>query len=615
MTATIDQVSTKFFDYVIVGGGTAGLTLAARLSEDPDVSVLVLEAGGANLDEPGILRPASWGSHFTNTSWTWPYKTIKQKELGDADYFWFRGKGLGGSSGINFMCWTKPPKEEIDEFEKLGNPGWNWQNYERYVAKTEGFYSPSEEVIKRNDNVNMNFDTWKIGRDGPLKLAYPGKIDALENKVLQTMLNAGLPKAPHPLSGDPKGVFLIPNTYDPVKHTRTYSATAFYVPNKDRPNLKVLINAAAHRIITQPATNGKLSAVGVEFEYDGKIHTVNAQKDVCLAAGGLKSPQLLELSGIGRRDVLEKIGVSLKAELPGLGENVQEHMFIGISWELKDDVGFETVDLLRDATHNAKHLDLHALGEGLYTRGIIGFAFNGLNQLSSLADTIYEKTKAKVLANKDKYPPGLLEQYNIQLDRIKRGAPGQEIICIPGFLSGPNPPKEGKSYITILAAMNHCFSRGSIHSTSIDPHKEPEFDPRYFEQEVDLDIFTESVKYVRRLGEVAPLKDITVNEYNPGPSVKDDAQVRDFIKKCMNTTWHTSSACSMLPKEKGGVVDPELRVYGTNNIRVVDLSVVPLQFAAHPMATVFAIAEQGADIIKGKFNPLEASLEKLKISA
>ncbi|EPS98728.1 hypothetical protein FOMPIDRAFT_1125896 [Fomitopsis schrenkii] len=612
MTATIDQVSNKFFDYVVVGGGTAGLTLAARLSEHPDVSVLVLEAGGANLDEPGILRPASWGSHFTNTDWTWPYKTTKQKELGDADYFWFRGKGLGGSSSINFMCWTKPPKEEIDEFEKLGNPGWNWNNYERHVAKTEGFIPPSPEVQKRND---MNFDSWKIGRDGPLTLTYPGKIDALESKMIETWRNAGLRKAPLPLSGDPKGFFLTPNTYDPITHTRSYATTAFYVPNKDRPNLKVLINATAHRINTQPSANCKLSAISVEFEYDGKIHTVNVQKDVCLTAGALKSPHILELSGIGREDVLEKIGVPLKIDLPGVGENVQEHLFIGTSWELKEDLDFETMDLLRDAAQNAKHLDLHALGEGLYTRGIIGFAFTSLQQLTPLADSIYEKTKGKIEANKDKLPPGLLEQYNIQLDRIKRGAPGCEIICIPAFLSGPNPPKEGKSYLTILAAMNHFFSRGTIHSTSSDPHKEPELDPRYFEQEIDLEMFSETVKYTRKLAEVSPLKDMIVNETNPGPEVKDDAQIRDWIKKCLSTTWHTSSSCSMLPKEHNGVVDPELKVYGTNNIRVVDLSVVPLQFAAHPMSTVYAIAEQGAEIIKGKFDPLEASLEKLKISA
>ncbi|KAH9938079.1 alcohol oxidase [Fomitopsis serialis] len=507
------------------------------------------------------------------------------------------------------MSWTKPPKEEIDEFEKLGNPGWNWQNYERYVAKTEGFIAPSEEVRKRNDYVNMSIE--QIGRDGPLKLAYPGRIDELDSTMLQTLLNAGLSKAANPT----KGVSFIPNTYDPIKHVRSYATTAFYLPNKDRPNLKVLINAAVQRINTQPAPNGKLDAAGVEFEYDGKVHTVNAQKDVCLAAGALKSPHILELSGVGRKDVLGKIGVPLKLELPGLGENIQDHMHVGVSWELKQDVGFETIDLLRDATHNAKHLDLHALGEGLYTRGIIGFAFTSLHQLSPLADTIYERTKAKILANKDKFPPGLLEQYNIQLDRIKRGAPGCEIICYPGFLSGPAPPAEGKSYITFFAAMNHCFSRGTIHSTSSDPHKEPEFDPHYFEQEVDLDIFTESIKWIRKLADVSPLKDIIVNELNPGPQVKDDAQIGDWIKKCMGSTYHAASSCAMLPKEHNGVVDPELRVYGTNNIRVVDLSVVPLLFAAHPMASVYSIAEQGADIIKGKFNPLEASVASLKLSA
>jgi len=149
--------------------------------------------------------------------------------------------------------------------------------------------------------------------------------------------------------------------------------------------------------------------------------------------------------------------------------------------------------------------------------------------------------------------------------------------------------------------MNHCFSRGTIHSTSADPRKEPTFDPRYMHEGVDLDVLTEMVKFARDLSQIAPLKDMIVGEVNPGPEVKDEDQLRDWIKKCFGTTWHTAGSCSMLPRASGGVVDPELKVYGTNNVRVVDLSVVPLQFAAHPQATVYAIAEQAADIIKGNF--------------
>ncbi|KAI0921212.1 hypothetical protein AcW2_006258 [Taiwanofungus camphoratus] len=590
MSATLDAVAYHFFDYIICGGGTAGLTLAARLTEDPGVSVLVLEAGQANIDDPAILRPASYGTHFGNESHSWTYQTTKQKYCDDAQQLWFRGKGLGGSSGINFMCYTKPHAEDINDFERLGNPGWNWNNYEKYLERTEGFVPPKDDVQKK---LNLKFDTWRIGREGPLALAYPAKIDKAELQVQQTLINAGLPVAPNPLSGDPTGVYFAPNTYDPIKHTRTYATTAFYLPNKDRPNLTVLVSALVNRVLTETTGNGKLSAVGVEFEYDSKTYTVNARKEVVLSTGALKSPQILELSGIGDKEVLEKIEVPLKIELPGVGRNAQEHVFIGVSFELHDDVEFDTLDLLRDPAVAAKHVELHASGSGIYTIGIIGFAFVPLQMLSSKADSIFQAAKERITKNTAAYPPGLLDQYKIQIDRWQKGVPGCEIISFPGFLSAPNAPAEGRRYLTMLVAMNHCLSRGTIHCASADPRKDPEFDPRYLEQETDLEVWVEMVKFVRNLANIEPLKDMVVKELNPGSEVEDDAQLHAWIKKNFSTTWHTAGSCSMLPKTSGGVVDPELKVYGTNNLRVVDLSVVPLQFGAHTQATVYSMAEQG----------------------
>ncbi|THG98101.1 hypothetical protein EW026_g4042 [Hermanssonia centrifuga] len=454
MAALIDDVSNKFFDYIIVGGGTAGLTLAARLSEDPDSSVLVLEAGEANLDDPNILRPASFGSHFSNKSYFWDHLTNKQKYAGDRQNGWQRGRGLGGSSGINFLCWTKPPARDIDDFERLGNSGWNWKNYENCLERTEGFVDPSD---KTKTTYNMNSDNWKIG---PLSLAFPATMDEAELKIQQTFLNSGLNPAPHPI---------------------------------------------------------------------------------------------LELSGIGREDILESIGVPMIMDLPGVGENVQEHMFIGLSWELKNDVKFDTLDLLRDPVMAAKHLDLHPTGSGLFTTGIVGFAFTTLDKVTSQAGTIYQYIKEMISdMDPETSPPGLMEQYKIMLERFEpgKGSPGCEFISFPGLLSHPNPPADGKRYVTILAATNHTFSRGTIvsptvtvcaelvsvplliilmeikHSTSSNPTKDPEFDAHYFEQMVDLDIFTEMCKFARKLADVEPLKDMIVKELNPGAEVQTDEQLR-----------------------------------------------------------------------------------------
>ncbi|OCH94550.1 alcohol oxidase [Obba rivulosa] len=598
MLVGLTDVANQSFDYIICGGGTAGLTLAARLTEDPHISVLVLEAGQANLDDAVILRTGSYGVHFGNSMYCWPFQTVKQKGLLDLESSWLRGKGLGGSSGINFLIWTKPPANEINDWEELGNPGWNWQNFQRYVSRVEGFVPPPAETQRK---FGIKLDHWTLGREGPLKISYPGLINAGERTVQETLSNLGIEPAPLPMDGNPNGYFFAPNTIDPRTHTRSYATTAFYVPNKNRPNLTVLVSAIVSRIVTEHLSGGKLTATGVEFYHDEKPYVVHAKKEVIVTAGALKSPQILELSGIGNRDILEKIGIVPKVDLPGVGKNAQEHIICTMNFELRDDVDFETLDPMRDPEEAKKNIELLAQGQGLLTLGMTGIAFIPLRKVTARADEIIAQAKEKILRNADKYPPGLLEQYKIQLERLDNDAPLCEIISLPGALPSPNPPEPGKKYITLFAALNEVFSRGTIHSTSGDPMKEPEFDPHYFEEEVDEEIYFELVKFVRKVAQTAPLKDMIVAERNPGPECKTDEDLLKWAKTFLSTTWHTASSCSMLPKAKGGVVDHELKVYGTENIRVVDLSIAPLHFDAHTQATTYAIAEQAAAIITGKF--------------
>ncbi|KAI0797157.1 alcohol oxidase [Abortiporus biennis] len=596
MVAKVETVISQTFDYVVVGGGTAGLTLGARLSEDSMKNVLVLEAGEPNIDDLNLLRPAGHGSHFGNKLYCWDHETIAQKHSSSVKKGWQRGKGLGGSSAINFMCYTKPPAKEIDDLETLGNPGWNWKTYQEHLSKSEGFIDPSKEIQEAN---SINTKDWKVGRQGPLKITYPGTIIPIEHTVQKTLINAGVPIAKHPLDGDPHGAHFTPNTYDPQTHTRSYATTAFYLPNKDRPNFSVLTSAHGNRIITERNDKGELVATGVEFTYaDKKTYTVKASKEVILSSGTLKSAQILELSGIGRKDVLDKIGVPVKVDLPGVGENVQEHYFVGTSWALHDDSDLDTIDTLRDPEGAAKQLELYKNGAGLFTTGIIGFAFISLKEVTKNYDSIVQGVKDKILNKLDSFPSGTQDQYKLMLKRLERGDPECEFITIPGFMSGPSPPSPGKKYITVLSALNHPFSRGTIHSISNDPKDDPEFDAGYFEQDVDLQIILEQVKFTRKLENISPLKDVIAAQHNPGPNIQSDDDLKEWIKQTFSTTWHTSGSCSMLPKDKGGVVDPDLKVYGTANIRVVDLSILPLQFSSHTLASVYAIAEIGAEKIK-----------------
>ncbi|KIJ61494.1 GMC oxidoreductase [Hydnomerulius pinastri MD-312] len=600
-SADISDVQGREFDYVIVGGGTSGLCLASRLAEDPNITVLVLEAGSDHLKDDNILVPAQFGSHFSNPKYDWAIKTTPQGQEGRV-YTWTRGKALGGSSAINFLCWNKPPREEIDHWEQLGNDGWNWERYQKSLRKLEGYHLPTERSIALH---KLNFDDLDIGKDGPIKLLHPATITQPELKAYETWLKLGIPEAAAPMSGDPKGALFMPITVDPTTYTRSYATNVFFLPHGDRNNLTVLTSAYVNKILTRQreSPEEQLTATGVEFTHGDIVHTVQARKEVILCAGALKSPQILELSGIGRKEVLNAAGIPVQLELDGVGENLQEHQFVTTTYELAESYEGITIDSRRGEANHEEHLrKLRESREGAFTLGITGFAFTRLEAISSPDRAKEILALAKQYENNSKYSEGLQAQYNIQAARLKDAAPC-EIILYPGFFGFPNPPQPGKKYFTIMAALNHNFSRGTIHVKSSNPADSADVDPRYYEEDIDLQIFVETLKFARKVAESAPLNEILASplkEVNPGPDVKTDEDLREYIKKYGGTTFHTIGTLSMLPQDKGGVVDKDLKVYGTANIRVVDLSIAPLHIAAHTMATAYAIAEQAADIIKGK---------------
>ncbi|TCD71197.1 hypothetical protein EIP91_012147 [Steccherinum ochraceum] len=598
MTAKIESVANKPFDYVIAGGGTAGLTLAVKLSEDPHTSVLVLEAGGENIDDPIIMRPGYYGVHFGQDLYAWPHKTIPQKYADGLEMAWARGKGLGGSSSINFFNYDKPPAEDVNDFERLGNPGWNWEHFNSALRSFEGFVRPSNEML---ESTQIRPGLWQLGTDGPVKTAFPPVINVIEGIIHETMFNLGIPAAPNPLGGDCKGFYLAPLTHDARTCTRSYATTAFYLPNKHRSNLHVLTFAHVVRVITEPTASGDLIATGVEFLYNGQPYVANANKEVIVSAGTLKSPQILELSGIGDPQVLNKISVPVKVALPGVGANVQDHLLISMGFELKDNPALETFDMLSDPAVAEEHLKLHKSLRGLHTQGVIGYAFCSLEMITDKAEEMYQEARRKIMKKLPSCSPGLQDQYKLELDRLRHGRPGIELLTFTGNISRPNPPTPGKKHISLHAGNYHCISRGTIHCTTADPLQDPEFDPHYFEEDVDLQILIEGAHYVRKVAATSPLKDIIARELNPGPSVElhNNEQMRSWIKKYCYSPWHTSSSCSMLPREKNGVVDSNLKVYGTTNVRVVDLSIIPVHVSAHTQSVVYGIAARAAEIITG----------------
>ncbi|THV01184.1 alcohol oxidase [Dendrothele bispora CBS 962.96] len=601
--SSVTDVVEKSFDYIIVGGGTTGLTIATRLSENPGISVLVLEAGAANFDHPLITKSSQHGFHFGNPDLDWCFQTTPQKHGLDVTYNWNRGKTLGGSSSINFQLWVHPPKADVDNWERLGNPGWNWDMFERYSNK-----------VYNVDKSKLQVEGWKIWDatksygTGNVKVSLPNVIDS-DVKFRESLIKMGIPKAPAPYHGNPNGAYINIGTYDPVDHSRVDATKAYLRPNLLRPNLVVLASALVHNIIFESAEtsgDGDLVATGVQFSCinNKTCQTAYAHKEVVICAGAIKSPQILELSGIGQANVVKQIGIPLRIELPGVGENVQEHQVVGVAYELKEDCPDMTFDILRDEKEYVNQGKLFMQGKGVHTIGITNLtyaplsAFSGLDRAKALYST--QKRKIEECINKGIYPPGLEEQYNLLLDLLdpEKGNPDVELVGFPGYISFPRPPIPGKKYYTLCAVLNHNFSRGTIHATSSNPYANPEMDPHYFENDIETQSLVETVKWLRRLAQTMPLKENLDHEHNPGPEVQTDEQLEEWVKKGSITVFHTIGSCSMLPRDKNGVVDSDLKVYGTKNVRVADLSVVPLHIACHTQSAAYVIAERAADIIR-----------------
>ncbi|CAL1705809.1 unnamed protein product [Somion occarium] len=588
-----EDVIGRRFDFIIAGGGTAGLVLANRLSENPDVSVIVLEAGNAHVDDPIILSPTGWVPQLFNSEYEWGLQSTPQPHSLDQRLFEFRGKGLGGSSSINCLVYLKPHRADIDAFEKLGNPGWNWENYQKYSKKAESVHAPVPPV--RQFRPTYNHDD--VGHDGPLPVSFCPIASGVEYPLQKGLSELGIETISTGFGGETAGTYKALASLHPVKMTRTDSANAYLFPVIDRPNLQVLTGALVTKVVTSGDEATGLTADAVEFEHGGKFYQVLCAKDVILSAGAIKSPQILELSGIGDRSILEPLGIETKLDLPTIGTNTQDHFTCtGPAYELRDGNDIITGELIADPDFRGNLKDPYKEIEGPLPLVMSGYAFFPLHKAAANAQELIDKISAKINDEASPYSAGLREVYHVQLELLKdEDVPDVEIMVVP-FSVIPMGPA-GRAYVNVPPVLSRPFSRGTVHINSADPLAPPVIDPHIFEEDIDMEIITAGFKVSRAAAQFSPYKDIIAREVKPGPDVVTDDQIKEHIKSHVGTVWHMVGSCSMLPRDKGGVVDAKLKVYGTNNIRVVDLSILPILVSTHPQATVYAVAEQG-DIIK-----------------
>ncbi|KAJ3545648.1 hypothetical protein NM688_g5603 [Phlebia brevispora] len=595
--ATIDDVADKQFDFVIIGGGIAGCVLANRLSENPHVSVALLEAGKARFNDPLIHNPLGWMKLLRNPEYDWafPIKPQTNAKRAQQTIVFNRGKALGGSSNINLLAYTKPARQEMDVLELLGNPGWNWENFQKYSSKVEKITAQNPVIA---ENFRKLHSVNAIGQDGPISITVPKHGCGTEAVFLQTLQNLGLNiRDDTALNGEIIGAFSGVNIIDPDTGVRSSAAEGYILPILDRPNLKVLTEAYVENVVLSHEGHNVV-AQAVEFEHGGKSYQVRAAKEIVLSAGGIKTPQILEVSGIGNPKILKPLGIKVHVDLPSVGENIQEHVCVlGPLLAMDDTKGLVSAMMLEDPAILAK------LYEPLPPRAYFqltlrGYGFVPLQHIAPNAAEIIEKRKARFLKEADNHPPGTSELIQHQLRYLEdEKTCDVEIMLLP-FRTPPGADMR-KPCASVFSSLCHPLSRGTIHITSKDPKANPEIDPRYFDDETDLDIMAAAFSFCRKISQTEPFKSFVQKELIPGPAVDSSPkQAKKFASETIGTVWHTCGACSMLPRDNGGVVDPKLKVYGTKNLRVVDLSILPLMVANHTQSVVYGMAEQAADIIK-----------------
>ncbi|UZJ56137.1 hypothetical protein CBS101457_005457 [Exobasidium rhododendri] len=579
------------YTHLVVGGGTTGLAVAVRLSEVSSNVVGVLEAGPSGLGDSINDIPGEFGGNLAG-KYDWNYTTAAGSS-GAPSIAWPRGFVLGGSSVLNFLVWDRAAKAEYDAWEELGSVGWNWDNMYKYMKKAEHFTTPSAANAKKLDITPVASD---YGTSGPVQVSYPKYISQQVQRWIPALVSLGLTKNDEPLGGNNVGASVQPSDINPANSTRSASVNAYFVPASSRKNLKVLTSALATKVNFASSGNQQ-KATGVSFTTGGKSYTVKACEKVILSGGSVNTPALLELSGIGSQSVLSKAGVTQVIDLANVGENLQDHVYTSAAFELVQ--GTVTLDSLRNnATFAAEQQALYKANKAsIFDETVPGIGYLTLPQLvgQGNATSLIQKASAYVKTQKGKAYYGTLQKQLDFLTKDSSSVSQMEVIGIDGYFSGAAAPAANTSYITFLAAQQHMLSRGTVHISSSSAAVHPIIQPNYFAADYDLDVLTAGTEYLRKIAATSNYtQNFITKEYVPG-----NVDVREYSLTKFVTEYHPIGTASMLPQNKGGVVDANLKVYGTSNLHVVDASVIPLHISAHIQATVYGVAEAAADILKG----------------
>lgn len=530
------------YDYIVVGAGSAGCVIANRLSQDFSNKVLLLEAGGSDR-RFFVQMPIGYGVTYHQKAVNWMYMTEPSPDADNKPSYWPRGKVMGGSSSINAMVYVRGNPKDFDEWSEMGNPGWSYQDVLPYFKRMESWQNGA--------------DRYRGGK-GPLKVSeVTNQLHPLCKNFLSAAQEIGI-NLNRDMNGEKQeGV----GNYQITTHRgqRMSASRAYLWPIKGRTNLTVIKNALASRVLIKDK-----KAYGVEYLKSGKTQQVFAKCEVILSAGSINSPQLLQLSGVGPKSILEQASVPLIHESPAVGENLQDHL--GVSYFYKS-----KVPTLNDQL-----------------RPVLGKIYQGLRYIFTRGGPLslsVNQSGGFIRTRND------LEKPNIQL----YFSPVSYSLELPDkrAMMSPDP------FSAMLLGISNCSprSRGSVRLRSSDPLKSPIIKPNYLSHKDDVTDLLEGVKVIRRLAQTNSFSDVIGEEFRPGPDCQSDEQMIQHIKETVWTVFHPSSTCRMGPDPTKNVVDSRLKVYGIESLRVADASIFPKLVCGNINAATIMVGEKASDLI------------------
>ncbi len=536
-------MSQSKFDYIVIGAGSAGCVIANRLSEPSQNTVLVLEAGG-NDNHPWLKMPMGQKNYLLTGKRNWNFKSEPEPHLNGRRIDVPRGKVIGGSSTINGMVYSRGHKSDYDQWRQMGLQGWSWDDVLPYFRRSENSWRGESQLHSTS---------------GPLHVNRVNTNYLLYKEYEASALAAGHPVVEDPAGDNPFG--LMPDDVTTHKGNRASAATVFLKPSLSRRNITLEKHAYTTRLLIE---SGK--AIGVEYQQNGQLHQAFAQREVILSAGVYNSPQILQLSGIGDAEELRSVGIEAVHHLPGVGKNLQDHLFTPL--------------INRASTQDTyfKHLRLD--------RAVMNVLRWGLFGTGPFSSPVCSR---------------VLLRTRVGLDR-----PDVVLIFYPVHMAAnlwlPWPGKRAEHHLTCGVTVMHEESRGKVSLRSNNPLDPPKIEFNFYDKQADMDTTIRGIRAAREIYDKQPLAGIIAFEEAPGRALQSDEELAAYVRESSRMCHHGAGTCAMGTGAMA-VLDEQLRVRGIQNLRVADVSIMPTIVGGNTNAPAIMIGEKASDMILGRTPP------------